>query len=168
RRPRSASPCSVSQPSRWIRTGPDDVSSRASAPPSSLRIPLTLLVSMKSRIEKLGVRQGTRVSILGVPDADLRAELAAAGADVSLRVRAHSDIVFVAVGTIAALARLATLEPYLERNGAVWAVFPKGRKELRDVDVIRAGVAAGLVDNKVIRFSETHTAFRFVIPLARR
>ena len=74
----------------------------------------------------------------------------------------------VAVHDDAGLDRLARLEPFIERNGAVWAVFPKGRKELRDVDVIRAGVAAGLVDNKVIRFSETHTAFRFVIPLARR
>ena len=74
----------------------------------------------------------------------------------------------VAIDDRAGLVRLGTLERYLERNGAVWAVFAKGRRELRDVDVIRAGVAAGLVDNKVVRFSETHTAFRFVIPLARR
>jgi hypothetical protein len=74
----------------------------------------------------------------------------------------------VAVDGQAGLERLGRLERFIERNGAVWAVFAKGRKELRDVDVIRAGVAAGLVDNKVIRFSDTHTAFRFVIPLARR
>ena len=77
-------------------------------------------------------------------------------------------MLFVAVNDYTGLERLGRLEPYLVRNGAVWAVFPKGRKELRDVNVIRAGVAAGLVDNKVIRFSDTHTAFRFVIPLARR
>ena len=77
-------------------------------------------------------------------------------------------MLFVAVDDHAGLDRFGRLEPYLVRNGAVWAVFPKGRKELSDVDVIRAGVAAGLVDNKVIRFSDTHTAFRFVIPLARR
>lgn len=31
-----------------------------------------------------------------------------------------------------------------------------------------AGKEAGLVDIKVVRFSETHTALKFVIPLARR
>ncbi len=124
--------------------------------------------STKSRIEKLGVRPGMRVSVLGVADVDFRDELAAAGADVSARVRRHSDLLFLAVDDRAGLARFDGLEAYLERNGAVWAVFPKGRKELRDVDVIGAGVASGLVDNKVIRFSDTHTAFRFVIPLARR
>jgi hypothetical protein len=36
------------------------------------------------------------------------------------------------------------------------------------MDVIAAGKAADLVDNKVCRFSDTHTALRFVIPLARR
>ncbi len=55
-----------------------------------------------------------------------------------------------------------------QENGATWVVFPKGRKDLREADFIRAGVAAGLVDNKVVRFSDTHTALRFVIPLARR
>ncbi len=122
----------------------------------------------KSRIEKLGVRPGMRVSVLGIRDAAFHAELVAAGADVSLRLRRHSDMIFVAIDDHAGLARLGRLEPSLERNGAVWSVFPKGRRELRDVDVIGAGVAAGLVDNKVIRFSKTHTALRSVIPLARR
>jgi hypothetical protein len=36
------------------------------------------------------------------------------------------------------------------------------------VDVIRAGVGVGLVDNKVGRFFDTHSALRFVIPKARR
>jgi hypothetical protein len=66
------------------------------------------------------------------------------------------------------LGRLGELELYLTRNGAVWAVFPRGRKDLREVDVIGAGAGAGLVDNKVVRFSDTHTALRFVIPVARR
>jgi hypothetical protein len=44
----------------------------------------------------------------------------------------------------------------------------KGQKNIREVDVIAAGRSAGLTDNKFCRFSETHTALRFVIPLARR
>jgi hypothetical protein len=33
---------------------------------------------------------------------------------------------------------------------------------------MRAGKLAGLVDVKVARFSDTHTAEKFVIPVARR
>ncbi|MGA8767000.1 MAG: hypothetical protein WB559_08275 [Candidatus Acidiferrales bacterium] len=44
----------------------------------------------------------------------------------------------------------------------------KGQKHIREADVIAAGKSVGLTDNKVCRFSDTHTALRFVIPLARR
>lgn len=36
------------------------------------------------------------------------------------------------------------------------------------MDVLQAGRQAGLTDTKVARFSGTHTALKFVIPLARR
>jgi len=38
---------------------------------------------------------------------------------------------------------------------------------LKDVDVIAAAKAAGLVDNKVVGFSDTHTSLRLVIPVDR-
>jgi hypothetical protein len=48
-------------------------------------------------------------------------------------------------------------------------VSRKGREAtLRDVDVIEATRSAGLVDNKVVSFSPTHTALRLVIPRALR
>jgi hypothetical protein len=47
-------------------------------------------------------------------------------------------------------------------------VYPRGCKEIRENDVMAAGKSAGLTDNKVARFSDTHTALRFVIPLAKR
>jgi hypothetical protein len=125
-------------------------------------------VSTRSLMEKLGVKPGGRVSVLGVDDPQFTADLDRTGADVSRRPRRSSDLVFLAIDARAALTRLAEVEAYLQRNGAVWAVFPKGRKDLPEVEVIKAGVAAGLVDNKVVRFSVSHTALRFVIPLARR
>jgi hypothetical protein len=125
-------------------------------------------VFTRSLIEKLGVKPGSRVSLLGVADDDFVADLERAGADVSRRRRRASDLVFLAIARTEDLDRLGELEHYLDRAGAAWAVYPRGRKDLREVDVIRAGVAVGLVDNKVVRFSETHTALRFVIPLSRR
>lgn len=122
----------------------------------------------KPLLEKLGVKPGARVSVLGRRDPTFVEQLRRRGADVSTRPRRGSDLMFLSVERIRDLARLVSLEPSIDRAGAIWVVFPKGRKDIREVDVIAAGPAAGLVDNKVVRFSDTHTALRFVVPLARR
>lgn len=77
-----------------------------------------------------------------------------------------------AEGSLSALFR--DLEKRLESSGSLWAVFPKKPfvEELRFpflwLDVQKAGLAAGLVDNKIAAFSPRLTSIRFVIPLARR
>jgi hypothetical protein len=125
--------------------------------------------SHRSLVEKLGVKPDSRVSLLGMEDGGFLEELRAAGADLSVgRRRKQSDLIFLGVESIRDLGKIRGLEPSMARDGAVWVVYPKGRKDLRETDVIAAGVAAGLVDNKVVRFSDTHTALRFVIPVARR
>ncbi len=66
------------------------------------------------------------------------------------------------------------LEPLLEPAGSLWVVFPKKpfMEELEFpylwLDVQKAGLAAGLVDNKIAAFSPRLTSIRFVIPVARR
>jgi len=47
-------------------------------------------------------------------------------------------------------------------------VSPKGDRSIRDIDVIAAAKEAGLVDVKVARWSDTHTAAKLVIPRALR
>src|SRR6202007_1538030 len=81
---------------------------------------------------------------------------------------ADIDLLFFGAATKKDLARLASLRKAILKNGAVWVVYPKGRQEIREIDVIKAGKAAGLTDNKVCSFAPTHTALRFVIPLAKR
>ncbi len=67
------------------------------------------------------------------------------------------------------MSRLSTIKTWIEPNGAIWVVRPKGaRSALRDIDVIEAGLAAGLVDNKIASFSETHGAMRLVFRLRDR
>jgi hypothetical protein len=66
------------------------------------------------------------------------------------------------------------LESRLEPSGSLWVVFPKKPfvEELRFsflwIDVQKAGLAAGLVDNKIAAFSPRLTSIRFVVPVARR
>lgn len=77
-----------------------------------------------------------------------------------------------AEGSLSALFR--DLEKRLTPSGSLWIVFPKKPfvEELRFpflwIDVQKAGLAAGLVDNKIAAFSPRLTSIRFVVPLARR
>ena len=54
--------------------------------------------------------------------------------------------------------------PSLAANGALWIVYPKGRKEITELQVLNSGRDAGLVDIKVVGYSATHTALKFVRP----
>jgi len=122
------------------------------------------------RIDKLGVRPGARVAIVGVPDADLRDEVRARTHDLTEGAPlADTDIVIVAADSHDELGRLAELRTRIVPNGAIWVVSRKGPSAtLRDVEVMAAARAVGLVDNKVASFSPTHTAMRLVIPVAQR
>jgi hypothetical protein len=119
--------------------------------------------------DKLGVKPGHRVALVGFDDPAFTKTLEERGADVGRgRPRKGSDVVFLGVHRPRDLDRLETLEATMARAGAVWVVYPKGRKDPSEVDVIEAGKAAGFVDVKVARFSDTHTALKLVIPKARR
>lgn len=122
----------------------------------------------RTRAQKLGVKPGARVSLVGVRDASLSGELEAVGADVSRRARKESDAVFLQVDDAAGLAGIAKARESLADAGALWIVSPRGALGLKDTDVMRVAKAAGLVDVKVVRFSETHTANKFVVPKAKR
>jgi hypothetical protein len=66
------------------------------------------------------------------------------------------------------LARLPALRDALKSDGALWVVWPKGRPAFREDDVRKAALRAGLVDVKVASFSDTLSALKLVIPVARR
>ena len=121
-----------------------------------------------SRIDKLDVKPGQLVLFVGIRDATLREEIETRGATVVARPIAPVDAVFVAANERSDLRRLATVQNFLKRDGAVWVIRPKGSPSISENDVMSAGKNAGLVDIKVVRFSETHTAEKFVIPVSKR
>ena len=53
-------------------------------------------------------------------------------------------------------------------NGVLWTLRPKGSPDLKESEMMEAGKAAGLVDVKVVAFSDVLTAEKFVIPVAAR
>jgi hypothetical protein len=120
-------------------------------------------------LDKLGVKPEHKIGVLGVAETEFLKELSARVPDfVRNELPSGADIIFAAAEDTIALARLKSLAAGIAKNGAIWVVYPKGQKHIREIDVIAAGKSAGLTDNKVCKFSETHTALRFVIPLARR
>jgi len=120
-------------------------------------------------IDKLGVKPEQRVVVLGVENAEFLKDLEDRVPKYSAgRLVKDADLIFFSAEALADLSHLKSLLRSMQRNGAIWVVYPKGQKHIREMDVINAGKAAGLVDNKVCSFSATHTALRFVIPVANR
>ncbi|HEY3163464.1 MAG TPA: hypothetical protein VGJ71_03845 [Candidatus Limnocylindrales bacterium] len=130
-------------------------------------------------LDKLGIRPGMRVAIVGRLEDDdevhddegpFRVRLADRTSDITDGPpRPDTDVVLLAADSTAELSALPDLRPRIRSSGAIWVVSRKGRAAtLRDVEVIAAARAHDLIDNKVVSFSATRTALRLVIPVALR
>ncbi len=122
-------------------------------------------------LDKLGVRPGMRVAIVG----DIDPAVVASSARADRRRHARATRSSTPTSSCWPPTRsmswrsLRALRSRIRQAGAIWVVSRKGRAAtLRDVDVIAAARDADLVDNKVASFSDTHTALRLVIPKALR
>ncbi len=120
----------------------------------------------KSVVQKLGVKPGHQVMLVNLSDDAFTHDLESAGAAIGRGK--NRDAIFYGANTRDDLSRLATLRASLAPNGSLWVIRPKGIKAITESDTMAAGKAAGLVDVKVVKFSETHTAEKFVIPVASR
>ena len=123
----------------------------------------------KSTAEKLGIKPGLVVSAIAMGDGDFTERLQATAKSFSTaRALKDSDLIFFGASKASDLARVAKLVPSLASAGALWIVYPKGRQEIKELQVFGAGKKAGLVDMKVVSFSATHTALKFVRPKDKR
>jgi hypothetical protein len=123
----------------------------------------------KTRIEKIGLKPGAKISLIGNFDADFLSELKSLGAAVTKdKVAPEPDVVFFAADSLKMLSAVAKITKSLKGATALWIVYPKGQKTITENDVIAAGRKTGLKDVKVVGFSATHTALKFVLPLDKR
>ena len=123
----------------------------------------------RGRLDKLGIKPQMRVAVVGLDDAEFLAELRERTSDVKVgRPAKDTDAILVALAKAADLPKLKTLRASLKKNGMIWAVWTKGRKEFREDDVRAYGPVAGLVDVKVMSFSDTLSGLKLVIPLKDR
>jgi len=123
----------------------------------------------KTRMEKLSVPPGAAVGLIGMLEDDFLAELRAITKNVSKdKIAAGAEVIFFAAPAPKDLSQVVKLAKILKGAAALWIVYPRGQKEIRENDVIAAGRNAGLKDVKVVGFSPTHTALKFVIPVEKR
>lgn len=123
----------------------------------------------KTRAQKMGVKAGTQLHLAGKFDADFLKELIANKSTIIQDGEAGSaEITILSVEAKGSLAAVGKHAEKLKGAQALWLVYPKGKKEITEIDVISEGRKAGLKDVKVVGFSVTHTALKFVLPLERR
>ena len=120
---------------------------------------------------KLGIKAGSRLSLLSAPEAlplDLPPHV-----EVRRQLRGNADVVvafFIALRKLD--ERLPRLGSTIFPSGSLWIVWPKKASgvptDLHDNVVRGAGLRVGLVDNKVCAIDETWSALRFVWRLEHR
>jgi hypothetical protein len=123
--------------------------------------------SPKGLLDKLGLKPDSRVFVQGIEDKDFHSQLGE-------RLKAPEaskgpfDFVIFGLSDKKELAKLAGLRKRIAANGCIWAVWPKGKPQLKEDDVREAAKAIGLVDVKVAKFSNSHSTLKLVIPVAKR
>lgn len=122
-----------------------------------------------SRVQKLGARPGSRALLVNVPDPGLAVELEEAGVELVSGPRVKADMVFLGVDSIDQLSQVVRFKTRIPKNGSLWLIRPKGKDTpVPERDAMEAGLASGLVDVKVVNFSDTHSALKYVYRLHDR
>ncbi|HEV2236878.1 MAG TPA: hypothetical protein VGR57_09495 [Ktedonobacterales bacterium] len=125
-------------------------------------------------VKKLGIRAGARIALLRAP-AGFAATLGALppGATLAPATGWRCEVVLLFVATRARLAGdLPNAMSGLAAAGGLWLAWPKRAAgvptDLTEEAVRAAGLAAGLVDNKVCAIDDTWSGLRFVVRVADR
>jgi hypothetical protein len=118
--------------------------------------------------KKLGIRDGLRVSLIGIP-ADVRADLQSALAGCSMVKDSKGPIDFVmlfAKSQTELKTKFARSAEQLAPAGMLWVSWPKRASgvptDMNENDVRRIGLEEGLVDVKVCAVSEVWAGLKFV------
>ena len=99
----------------------------------------------RTRSQKLGLKPGQRVCVLGPAEPDVIPEVAAVtNATPTTRLAAGLDLVLFFVEEPSDLPRLDKIESCLNQGGCVWVLYPKGRSDLRHEEVVAAAKLARL------------------------
>jgi hypothetical protein len=120
--------------------------------------------------KKLGIKEGHRAAWLGAPPTFAR-DLGELPEGVEVRKAARAPhtldlIVFFTKAMTDLTRRLPTVAGTLSYEGGLWIAWPKKSSgvptDVTESTIRKAGLALGLVDNKVCAIDETWSGLRFV------
>jgi hypothetical protein len=144
-----------------------DVLPRAIATqPATPVVPPSSIYSGKPAVEKIGIKAGMTVSLLGAPPGFAAAlKPLPAGVKLSAKPDASADLFLCVVRTLRELhTHLITLARIVERQ-PLWIVWPKQGARIKSEvtgNVVReTGLASGWVDYKVCAVDETWSGLAF-------
>jgi hypothetical protein len=127
------------------------------------------IANPKTVVEKLGLKPGEDTAVLGNFETKFLDDLKKTTGNAPQRkASADTHSIFLLANTVESLASIKTTATKMQGSAALWIVYPKGQKGITESDVRAAGLKAKLVDVKVVSFSPTHTALKFVIPKSKR
>ena len=127
------------------------------------------IANPKTLLQKLGVKPGETVSLIGeFPAAFLLSLKKQDAAIVEGKIAKGAPWYFLAAESRQNLQRVKAIANSLAGAAALWIVYPKGQTSITESDVRSAGLQGGLTDIKVASFSSTHTGLKFVLPKAKR
>jgi hypothetical protein len=126
------------------------------------------ILNPRTALDKLGIKAGMSIAVLGIEDADFLKQLGERVGPFERKLGRQRDCILWGIKNKKELAKFPALETALERTGGIWAIWPKGKPELKEDDIRNAAIAAGLVDVKVMKFSDSHSGLKLVIPKSRR
>jgi len=124
--------------------------------------------------QKLGIKPGARLLLLGAPDEFLPVDLGPLdGVAVLRRASPPVDVAVAFAVTRAELSkRFTSASKALAADGGLWVAYPKKASKVPtelDFDgVQRVGLDAGLVDNKSCAVTDVWSGLRFVVRVADR
>lgn len=121
------------------------------------------ILNPPDRLVKLGVKPDSTIFLEGEFEAAFTQEVGARAGSIG-----GADLIFLAARDKSALLKVDELATQMPSAAALWIVYPKGQTEIREMDVLNAGRSSGLKDVKVVRFSDSQTALKFVVPVSAR
>lgn len=126
----------------------------------------------KPLIDKLGIKSGMKVAILGSPRGFKSALVLPKGVEYAEHGREFDVVMYFSNSFEKLRAKMRTLRRMIDEDGAIWICWPKtGAAVLGDVqedDIRQLALMLQLVDVKVVAINETWSGLKLVIPVALR
>ena len=95
---------------------------------SEIRERRSVTIRIGSLIDKLGVKPGQKIAVLGVESTEFLTDLEARVPEYSRGKRLNgADLIFFSAEAMADLAQLSSLARAIQKNGAIWVAYPKAK-----------------------------------------